>query len=199
MVRALIVVDVQNDFCEAGSLAVAGGAEVARSISSLVGTNRANGRYDAVVATKDWHVDPGSHFAPTGTEPNYVDTWPVHCVAESNGAEFHPELTIAVDEVFLKGQTSPSYTGFDGTAVGSPAVARTSGDGVDLERWLRDRAVEAVDVVGLATDHCVKATALDAAARGFETNVLLAYCAGVAADTTEAARSEMAAAGIGLT
>lgn len=188
MNRALIIVDVQNDFCEGGALAVEGGAAVARSVTGLVGADRAGGRYRHVVATKDWHVDPGDHFAAEGSAPNFVDTWPVHCVASSTGAELHPDLAVALDEVFLKGRYTASYTGFDGTAAGDEATP--------LGPWLSEREVEAVDVVGLATDHCVRATALDARRAGFETTVLLEHCAGVAKPTTEAALSEMAAAGV---
>lgn len=188
MTRALIVVDVQNDFCEGGSLAVEGGAAVARAITDRVGTDRAGGRYHVVVATKDWHVDPGDHFADPAVGPDYVDTWPEHCVAGTPGAEFHPDLAITVDEVFLKGRQSASYTGFDGGAAGDESVG--------LADWLRERGVTDVDVVGLATDHCVRATALDAAAEGFATTVLLDRCAGVAPDTTEAALVELGAAGV---
>lgn len=190
MSRALIVVDVQNDFCEGGSLAVDGGGAVARSISALVGTDRAKGAYDLVVATKDWHVDPGPHFADPEVGPDFVDTWPVHCVADSDGAAFHPDLEIAVDEVFLKGRHTASYTGFDGGAAGDESV--------QLGEWLSARGIVDVDVVGLATDHCVRATALDASTAGFATRVLVDHCAGVAPDTTEAALAEMAAAGITL-
>lgn len=190
MSRALIVVDVQNDFCEGGSLAVEGGGGVARSISALVGTDRAAGDYDVVVATKDWHVDPGGHFADPDVGPNFLDTWPVHCVADTDGAAFHPALDIALDEVFLKGRRTASYTGFDGAAAADESVG--------LGDWLRARGVTEVDVVGLATDHCVRATALDARAEGFTTRVLLEHCAGVAPDTTEAALAEMADAGIML-
>ena len=101
--KALIVVDVQNDFCEGGALAVDGGAAVASSITELTGLDRAGGAYELVAATKDWHVDPGEHFADPEVGPNFVDTWPVHCVADSEGAAFHPDLDIAVDEVFLEG------------------------------------------------------------------------------------------------
>lgn len=189
--RALIVVDVQNDFCEGGALAVEGGAAVARSISELAGLDRAGGAYAYVVATKDWHVDPGDHFADPDVGPDFVSTWPVHCVAGTEGAAFHPDLAIAADEVFLKGRYSASYTGFDGTASAEESV--TLGD------WLRERQVSAVDVVGLATDHCVRATALDAAAGGFNSRVLLTHCAGVAPETTRSALREMEAAGIELT
>ena len=186
---ALIVVDVQNDFCEGGSMGVDGGAAVARSITDAVGLDRAGGTYDVVVATKDWHVDPGDHWA--GDEgPDFVDTWPVHCAADTTGAQFHDNLQIAIDELFLKGRTTASYTGFDGGSATDETVL--------LGAWLTDRGVTAVDVVGIATDHCVRATALDAKQHGFMTRVLLDHCAGVAPDTTEQALAELDAAGIEL-
>lgn len=186
---ALIVVDVQNDFCEGGSMGVDGGAAVAQSITDTVGLDRAGGDYAVVVATKDWHEDPGDHWA--GDEgPNFVDTWPVHCAADTPGAAFHANLQIAIDEIFLKGRTTASYTGFDGGAAADESVL--------LGPWLKDRGITHVDVVGIATDHCVRATALDATANGFSTRVLLAHCAGVAPDTTDAALDEMTAAGIDL-
>lgn len=188
--RALIVVDVQNDFCEGGSMGVDGGATVAQSITDTVGLDRAGGAYAVVVATKDWHLDPGEHWATGDDAPNFVDTWPVHCAADTPGAEFHENLKIAIDELFLKGRTTASYTGFDG---GSSEDESTL-----LGPWLKARGIETVDVVGIATDHCVRATALDAHANGFATRVLLDHCAGVAADTTEAALAEMTAAGIDL-
>jgi nicotinamidase/pyrazinamidase len=191
MRRALVIVDVQNDFCEGGSLAVEGGAAVARSVSELAGHDRAGGTYEVVVATKDWHVDPGSHFVAGGTDPNFVDTWPVHCVAGSDGAAFHPDLDVALDEVFLKGRTSASYTGFDGGSLADESVL--------LGDWLAEHDIDTVDVVGLATDHCVRATALDAVAAGFDTTVLLEHCAGVAPETTAAGLAEMTAAGVTLT
>jgi len=190
MSRALVVVDVQNDFCEGGSLAVEGGGDVARSITTLVGTNNGRDIYDLVVATKDWHIDPGGHFADPSVGPNFVDTWPVHCVADTGGASFHPDLDIAVDEVFLKGRHTASYTGFDGGSLTDESVL--------LGDWLRTRDVTEVDIVGLATDHCVRATAIDAVGAGFTTRVLLEHCAGVAPDTTDSARLEMIEAGITL-
>jgi nicotinamidase/pyrazinamidase len=183
--RALVIVDVQNDFCEGGSLAVAGGAEVARAISEhLAGPD---GRYDHVVATQDYHIDPGAHFS---AEPDYVTTWPPHCVAGTPGADFHPNLdTSAIETVFRKGAHSAAYSGFEGAdAHGTPLAA-----------WLRDRGVTAVDVTGIATDHCVRATATDAATAGFDTEVLLGLTAGVAEDTTRAALDEMRTAGVKLT
>ncbi len=190
MTRALIVVDVQNDFCEGGSMGVDGGADVAASITQLVGTDKAAGAYSQVVATKDWHVDPGDHFADPAVGPDFVDTWPPHCVADTDGAAFHDNLAIAVDEVFLKGRHTASYTGFDGGAASDEATL--------LGSWLTDRGVTEVDVVGIATDHCVRATALDAVGNGFTTRVLLDHCAGVAPDTTETALEEMKAGGITL-
>ncbi len=188
--KALIVVDVQNDFCEGGALAVAGGTAVARSITEFAGLDRAGGVYGLVVATKDWHVDPGGHFADPEVGPNFVDTWPVHCVVESHGAAFHPDLEIAVDEVFLKGRTTASYTGFDGGAASDETVL--------LGDWLTERGVTSVDVVGLATDYCVRATALDAAAAGFATTVLLEHCAGITPETTGTSMAELVAAGVAL-
>ncbi len=190
MSRALLVVDVQNDFCEGGSMGVDGGAAVAASITQLVGIDKAAGAYSQVVATKDWHVDPGRHFADPEAGPDFVDTWPAHCVADTEGAAFHDKLAIAVDEVFLKGRYTASYTGFDGGAASDEEIL--------LGSWLADRGVTEVDVVGIATDYCVRATALDAVANGLSTRVLLDHCAGVAPDSTVAAIEEMKAAGISL-
>jgi nicotinamidase/pyrazinamidase len=183
--RALVIVDVQTDFCEGGSLAVSGGAEVARAISGyLAGPDR--GRYAHVVATQDYHVDPGAHFSAA---PDFVGTWPPHCVAGTPGADFHPSLDPgAFEAVFRKGAHSAAYSGFEGA----------DADGTPLAAWLRDRDVTALDIAGIATDHCVRATATDAATAGFETRVLLGLSAGVAADTTTAALEEMRTAGVEL-
>ena len=186
--RALIIVDVQNDFCEGGSLAVAGGAEVAREVSEHVSRHAAD--YDHVVATADWHVDPGEHFA---TNPDYVDTWPVHCVAGSEGAEFHPRLAGAlghVEAVFRKGEHAAAYSGFEGRS--------DDDERSGLATWLKERGVRRVDVVGIATDHCVRATAIDARREGFETTVLLDLTAGVARPTTDAALAQLAEVGVRL-
>jgi nicotinamidase/pyrazinamidase len=186
--RALIIVDVQNDFCEGGSLAVAGGAAVAQRVSEHVVQHAAD--YDHVVATADWHIDPGPHFSDT---PDYVDSWPVHCVADSEGADFHPHLTTAlhhVEAVFRKGEHAAAYSGFEGHS--------DDGEGSSLAAWLREHEVGQVEVVGIATDHCVRATALDAQREGFDTTVLLDLTAGVARPTTEAALHEMDEAGIRL-
>jgi nicotinamidase/pyrazinamidase len=188
MARALIVVDVQNDFCEGGSLPVQGGARVASEIGDLLHHwTRKDPKapaYDVVVATKDHHVDPGGHWA---ADPDYVDSWPVHCKVGTDGEAFHPNLDPQpFDAVFLKGEHQAAYSGFEG---------RTS-DGVDLTTWLRSHEVDSVDVCGIATDHCVRATALDAQSNGFATRVLTDLCAGVAPETTEAAITEMSDAGV---
>ncbi|GIH12878.1 isochorismatase family protein [Rugosimonospora africana] len=220
--RTLIVVDVQNDFCEGGSLAVAGGAAVAAAISAALsadaavaidpalvtdpvpvttpapatdpapatepvpGTAAGGPRWDHVVATKDFHIDPGAHF---GDPPDFVLTWPVHCVVGTAGTELHPNLDATrIEAVFTKGQHAAAYSGFEGRA-----------DGVGLADWLRANDVSAVDVVGIATDHCVRATALDAVSAGFDTTVLLDLTAGVAPATVDAALEELHAAGVRLT
>lgn len=188
MGRALVIVDVQNDFCEGGSLAVSGGAEVAGRILDHLADR--GDRYDAVVATRDWHVDPGPHFSD---DPDYVDSWPRHCVAGTDGARFHPALdpdgglARALDEVFSKGQRSPGYSGFEGRGLVS---------GRSLHDWLREHGIDGIDVVGLATDHCDRATALDGRELGYDVRLLTDLCAGVAPDSTRAAIDEMAAAGV---
>lgn len=185
--RALVLVDLQNDFCEGGSLAVAGGAEVAARVSAHVAAHADD--YATVVATADWHDDPGAHFAE---HPDYVDSWPPHCRIGTEGADFHPAASGAVaraEAVFRKGRDAAAYSGFEGYA-GEP------GDPVGLAAWLREKGIGAVDVVGIATDHCVRATALDAAGEGFATRVLLDLTAGVAAGTTDRALAAFADAGV---
>ncbi|MEU1601872.1 isochorismatase family protein [Micromonospora matsumotoense] len=182
MANALIIVDVQNDFCEGGSLAVAGGAGVAAGISGLLAD--APQRWDHVVATKDYHVDPGAHF---GDPPDYVESWPRHCVVGTSGSEFHPGLaTDRVEAIFHKGEHAAAYSGFEGHA----------DDGECLADWLRRHDVDRVDVVGIATDHCVRATALDAAREGFATTVLLDLTAAVAPATLDVALRAMDGAGV---
>jgi nicotinamidase/pyrazinamidase len=187
---ALVVVDVQNDFCEGGALAVAGGAQVAAATSRLLA--RGELRYDHVVATQDFHIDPGAHFSDS---PDYVDSWPPHCRAGSYGALLHPDLdTRRIEAVFRKGQYAAAYSGFEGTTT---RVTEEGGElATGLADWLRQREVATVHVVGIATDHCVRATALDAVRAGFATTVLLGLTAGVAAGSTSAAVAEMRAAGV---
>ncbi|MCX5140547.1 MULTISPECIES: isochorismatase family protein [unclassified Streptomyces] len=188
MHRALIVVDVQNDFCEGGSLAVAGGADVAAAITDLIG--EAQPGYRHVVATRDHHIDPGDHFSQA---PDFEHSWPAHCVAGTEGVGFHPNFAPAVasgaiDTVFDKGAYAAAYSGFEGQ----------DENGVGLAEWLRDRGITEVDVVGIATDHCVRATALDAVREGFATHVLLDLTAGVAEATTDRALAELRDAGVVL-
>ncbi|MFJ3716873.1 isochorismatase family protein [Streptomyces sp. NPDC090057] len=190
MRRALIVVDVQNDFCEGGSLAVAGGADVAAAVTELIGQAGGTG-YRHVVATRDHHIAPGGHFAD---DPDFVRSWPAHCVAGTEGVGFHPNFAPAVasgavDAVFDKGAYSAAYSGFEGA----------DENGVPLAEWLRARHIDEVDVVGIATDHCVRATALDAVREGFRTQILLDLTAGVAPETTERALEELRGAGVELT
>jgi nicotinamidase/pyrazinamidase len=179
---ALIVVDVQNDFCEGGSLAVDGGARVASHISRFLSSD--SDRYGVIVATRDWHVDPGGHFSPT---PDFTDSWPVHCVAGTSGAAFHPEFSLdAVHAIVSKGMDAAAYSGFEGA----------TDDGRSLEVVLRAAEVTTVDLAGLATDYCVRATALDAKRLGFEVRVLTLLCAGVAPDTSRRSLDELRAAGV---
>lgn len=175
---ALIVVDVQNDFCEGGSLAVDGGAAGAAAVSALAA------RYGTVVATRDWHIDPGPHFSD---DPDYVDSWPPHCRVGTPGADFHPALTLPEGTVvFSKGEYTAAYSGFEGA----------SADGESLADWLAEQGITSVDVVGIATDHCVRATALDGVRTGLSVRVLVDYTAGVAPGSTAAALDEMTSAGI---
>jgi len=188
MRRALIIVDVQKDFCEGGSVPVKGGADRAAAIADLV--RDSDGQYAFAVATRDHHIDPGAHFSE---RPDFQDSFPVHCVVGSEGGEFHPHFAPAVDsghvdEVFFKGAHSASKSGFEGFAQ----------DGTTLSAWLKARDITDLDIVGIATDHCVKATALDAVRAGFTARVLLDYTAGVAADTTRTALDELRQAGVAL-
>lgn len=184
MSSALIVVDVQNDFCEGGLLAVPGGAGVAAKISAHLSDSGA-GAYDHVVATRDHHIDPGDHFSAT---PDFATTWPAHCRVGTAGVEFHPNLdTAPVEAVFDKGEYQAAYSGFQGAS-----------HGIGLAEWLHENDVDRVTVVGIATDHCVRATALDAATHGFAVTVDLDLTAGVGRATTEAALGEFADAGVGV-
>jgi nicotinamidase/pyrazinamidase len=190
MKRALIVVDVQNDFCEGGSLAVQGGAEVAFRIGELL--HQWSQRqpqapdYQVAVATRDHHIDPGDHFSDT---PDFDRSWPAHCVVGTDGEAFHPNLDPQpFDAVFLKGEHAAAYSGFEGRAP----------DGSGLADWLKGKGITHVDVCGIATDYCVRATALDAVRSGFETQVLQQLCAGVAPDSTKSALAEMRSAGVAV-
>ena len=180
MTRALIVADPQRDFCEGGSLGVAGGAATVSRIDRLL---RGDHGYAHVIATRDHHIDPGPHFAG---EPDFVDSWPPHCVVGTPGSDFHDELTFRdFSAVFYKGQYAPAYSAFEGVTA----------DGEALSDWLRERRVDQLDVCGIATDYCVRATALDAVREGFETTVLLYLTAAVAPDRVAEVCAELADAG----
>ncbi|MEK0156079.1 isochorismatase family protein [Arthrobacter oryzae] len=215
MSRALIIVDVQNDFCEGGSLAVKGGAEVAAAISEYVDAH--HGQFDHIVATQDWHIEPGTHFSEN---PDFVDSWPPHCVAGTPGAELHPDLdTEYIQAYFRKGQFTAAYSGFEGIlapedevptgdrkpgALPLPEDAEsvTAGsfadeDAIGLDDWLQSHDVEDVVIVGLATDYCVMATALDAVQAGYSVTVARNLTAGIAPDLDDA-YAEMELGGVDL-
>ncbi|WP_426298395.1 isochorismatase family protein [Arthrobacter sp. R-11] len=194
MARALIIVDVQNDFCEGGSLAVTGGAAVAGAISDYLDARHQH--FDHIVATQDWHIEPGSHFSD---DPDMVDSWPPHCRAGSKGAELHPDLDSEyVQAYFRKGQYAAAYSGFEGVlapedevpmgerlAGGAPSTEPADSDPEDaigLDDWLQSHDVEELVVVGIATDYCVKATALDAVQAGYAVTVIGGLTAGIAED-----------------
>lgn len=179
MAKALIIVDVQNDFCAGGALATDRGAKVASLISEYVEDN--HHRYEAVVATQDWHIDPGAHFSDT---PDFVDSWPVHCVANTEGAEIHPNLdTDYIEAYFRKGRYEAAYSGFEGLQAPEESVMTgehepgatldDEGPKTPLADWLDEHEIQDVDIVGIATDYCVLATAKDAVDAGYETRVLI--------------------------
>lgn len=223
MSRALIIVDVQNDFCEGGALPVAGGADLAGAISEYVEAH--HGQFDHVVATQDWHIEPGAHFSG---EPDLVDSWPPHCVAGTRGAELHPDLDPEyIQAYFRKGQFTAAYSGFEGVLAPDEAVptgerklgavpagggagADDAGldpafagafaaeeDAIGLDDWLQSHDVEDVVVVGIATDHCVKATALDAVQAGYSVTVLRGLTVGIAEDLDDAV-AEMELGGVDI-
>ena len=190
MTKALLIVDVQNDFCEGGSLACSGGASVAAAISKHLELH--GNEYALVVASRDWHDagnDNGGHFAPPGTNPDFVHNWPVHCVSGTHGAEYHPNLNSeAIDVHLYKGMGNPSYSAFEG-------VTET---GKGILELLHENEVTELDVVGIATDYCVKASAIDAVAAGLQVNVIQNLCVGVAPGSSEAALETMASQGCNI-
>lgn len=189
MARALFIIDVQNDFTEGGALGVDGGAAVAAGITALLA--KYPGRYDQVFASRDWHNaddDNGGHFA-TDAAPDFVNTWPVHCVAGTHGAEYHPALdTVPVGIHVRKGQGVPAYSIFEGT----------TDDGQTVADKLEELGILDIDVVGIATDYCVRASALHAVEHGRRVRVLTDLVAGVAPASSEAAMIELGHAGVEL-
>ena len=202
MAKALIIVDVQNDFCAGGALATDRGAKVASLISEYVEDN--HHRYEAVVATQDWHIDPGAHFSDT---PDFVDSWPVHCVANTEGAEIHPNLdTDYIEAYFRKGRYEAAYSGFEGLQAPEESVMTgehepgatldDEGPKTPLADWLDEREIQNVDIVGIATDYCVLATAKDAVDAGYETRVLIDLTAPVHEDKLDEVITKMEDEGI---
>ena len=180
-----MIVDVQNDFCEGGSLAVAGGAKVAQGISEYLASPEGR-EYDHIVATQDHHIDPGSHFSD---HPDFAGSWPPHCIAGSVGAQFHPALdTGPIEAVFYKGAHAAAYSGFEGV----------DDSGTPLLDWLRRRSVDEVDLVGIAIDHCVRRTAEDAVAAGLATRVLVDLTAAVSPSSAVTALAQLRTAGVEL-
>jgi nicotinamidase/pyrazinamidase len=172
--RGLLIVDVQNDFCPGGTLAVPAGDKVVPVI------NRLASQFGVIVASKDWHPAQSAHFKK----------WPPHCVQNTPGAEFHPRLDAAkIQQVFLKGtkDKDDGYSAFEAT-------------NLDLEQYLKDKGITELYVVGLATDYCVKASALDAAGKGFKTVVITNAIAAVNVKPEDGkiALDEMRKAGITL-
>ena len=182
--RALLIVDVQPTFCEGGELPVAGGNATAQAIADFTAEHR--DRYGLVVSTQDWHIAPGNHFS---SEPDFVDTWPPHGLAGSENAELHPVVeALKPDLRVRKGQRAPAYSGFEGNdSWGHP-----------LDMLLEEHHINAVDVVGIAESHCVKATALDAQRLGYQTRVFTDLTVPVTPELGEQARVEMSDAGITL-
>lgn len=180
--RALIVVDVQKDFCEDGALPVNGGLRTAWRINQHINNHRED--YRLIVASRDWH-DPttsnGGHFADPGDEPNYTTTWPVHCVAGTTGAQFADDLPATnFDYIVSKGMDSPAYSAFQGA----------TDEGISLDALRGLHGITCVDVVGIATDYCVKATVLDALRHDLDVRVLSGMTAAV--DPREGARAALA-------
>lgn len=187
--RALIIIDVQNDFCT-GSLATTRGPEVANEIAGFLQADTTRDiNYATIVATQDWHIDPGSHFSEN---PDFIDSWPVHCVAESDGAALHPVIsTDSIDAFFRKGEYEAAYSGFEGHLA-------LHDEAPGLATWLRDQGVNTLDLCGIATDHCVRATALDGLEQGFHVRILTAMCAAVDEERGDATLLQLRAAGAEL-
>jgi nicotinamidase/pyrazinamidase len=184
--RALFLIDVQNDFTEGGALPVAGGAAVAARITEYLRAHQHD--YDVVFASRDWHDadgDNGGHFA-IAAEPDFVGTWPPHCVAGTEGANYHPALDTALIDIHVrKGQGLPAYSIFEGTA----------DDGDTVLQKLDEFSVTDIDVVGIATDYCVRASALDALHAHRRVRVLTDLIAGVTPASSASALDEVKDAG----
>ncbi|MFZ9744817.1 MAG: isochorismatase family protein [Aquiluna sp.] len=190
MARALLVIDVQNDFCEGGALACEGGSAVAGKISEYLQQHKSD--YDFVIASRDWHTpgdSNGGHFPSDGAAPDYVSTWPLHCIANTEGAEYHPNLDQQLIDIHIKkGQGAPGYSIYEG-------ITESGESFVDLLKRLQ---IESVDVVGIATDYCVRASALDSAKHNLDVRVISSLTAGVSPASVEKSIDEMVDAGVAV-
>jgi nicotinamidase/pyrazinamidase len=188
MSKALFVIDVQNDFCEGGALACQGGAQVAASITAYLQSSKSD--YEFVIASRDWHTpnsENGGHFPAQGFEPDFVNTWPLHCIAGEPGADYHSNLDRSLIDIHIKkGQGQHGYSIFEGV----------TDSGEKLEDLIQRLEIAEVDVVGIATDYCVRASALDANNSGLQVRVITSLTAGVSAASTEAAIDELVDAGV---
>ncbi|WGD37057.1 isochorismatase family protein [Lysinibacter sp. HNR] len=187
MSRALLIVDVQNDFTEGGALGVTGGTAVAEGVTRLLAQH--GGDYEVIAASRDWHdanSSNGGHFAAAGVAPDFAGTWPVHCVAGTAGAAYHSALNTETIGVHVqKGQGKPAYSAFEGVTT----------EGQTLAAVLAASEVTDLDVVGIATDYCVLASAKDALSLGLRVRVLSDLVAGVAAETSAAALDTLRSSG----
>jgi nicotinamidase/pyrazinamidase len=195
--HALLVIDVQNDFCDGGALAVAGGSEI------VSGTNKLIGQFDAVILTQDWHPAGHSSFASSHKEHDpfsLIDMpygaqvlWPDHCIQGSEGAAFHPGLNVDRADLIIRKGYNPaidSYSAFFENDHKTPT---------GLEGYLRTRAIDEVTLVGLALDFCVNFSAVDAANLGFKVNVHSDLCRAIDMDgSLEQANRAMSAAGVSI-
>lgn len=187
MTRALFIVDVQNDFTEGGALGVDGGDAVALGVSRHLSTYA--GDYSLIAASRDWHDPEGDNGGHFSDQPDFVDSWPMHCVAGTPGAEYDPGFnTGAVTHHLRKGQGKPDYSLFQGVTA----------DGRTAAELIEQHGITDLDVVGIATDHCVRASALDALALGVRVRILRDLVAGVGAESSAAALAELEAAGAEL-
>jgi nicotinamidase/pyrazinamidase len=181
--KALLIVDVQPTFCDEGQLPVEGGNLVAKSIADLL---KGNIDYDLIISTQDWHIDPGGHFSEN---PDYLDSWPVHGLADTPEADLHPEIESIKEKIDIsvkKGMYEASYSGFEGV----------DEEGNSLNEILAKAKISEIDMVGLAFDYCVKATALDAVKNGYKTTVIKSLTAPVSIETAETASTELDKAGV---
>lgn len=197
MNKALIIVDVQNDFVEGGSLAVQGGHKVAEELAQYVKQNYKN--YATIITTQDWHINPGTHWVKENETPNFVETWPVHCEANTFGSQIVEPLADALGGIHLnhdfpiwrvvKGEYEAAYSGFDGHEFNDNENAK-------IGLILKDYNITELDIVGIATDYCVKATVFDALEQGYPVTVLKQFTAGVAEESTQVAFKEFDEKGV---